>query len=237
MRSLFAFLLAAGLSTLAAEARSDVLINIDKSTQRMTVSENGQVLYNWPVSTGKTGHATPTGKFQAFRMERDHFSKEWDDAPMPYSIFFTKVGHAIHGTYSKNIGMPVSHGCVRLSVGHAEKLWNLVEREGVLKTKVVLSGSEQIALKRGRTKLADREEEQQPQQPQYQQPPRQSDYYGRPQYRDPRYYEPQYADRYERDPRYADPNSGYGDRYQRPPRYIQPQYPDQDPYRSRHGIY
>jgi len=63
MRSLFAFLLAAGLSTLAAEARSDVLINIDKSTQRMTVSENGQVLYNWPVSTGKTGHATPSGNF------------------------------------------------------------------------------------------------------------------------------------------------------------------------------
>jgi hypothetical protein len=241
MRSLFAFLLAAGLSTLAAEARADVLINIDKSAQRMTVSENGQVLYNWPVSTGKTGHATPTGKFQAFRMERDHFSKEWDDAPMPYSIFFTKVGHAIHGTYSKNIGMPVSHGWVRLSVGHAEKLWNLVEREGVLKTKVVLSGSEQIALKRGRTKLADREEDLQPQQPQYgqgyQQQPGQSDYYGRPQYSDPRYNDPRYADR-DRDPRYGYPNNSYGDRYYRPqPRYMQPQYPDQDPYRSRHGIY
>jgi hypothetical protein len=166
---------------------------------------------------------------------------------MPYSIFFTKVGHAIHGTYSKNIGMPVSHGCVRLSVAHAEKLYSMVQREGVLKTKVVLSGSEQIALKRGRTKLADREEELQPPQPQYQQPqygqgyrqqPGQQDYYGRPQYRDPRYDEPQYADRYDRDPRYAYPNNNYGDRYYRPqPRYMQPQYPDQDPYRSRYGIY
>lgn len=233
MRKLFAFLFAAATLALSAEARADVLIHIDKSTQRMTVSENGRTLYNWPVSTGKTGHATPSGKFQAFRMERDHYSKEWDDAPMPYSIFFTKVGHAIHGTYSKNIGMPVSHGCVRLSVAHAEKLYNLVQQEGVLKTKVVLAGSEQIALKRGRTKVAEREENPQPPQPQYGR--RGPDAYGRqPQYYDPRYHEPQYAERYGRPSGYDD----YGGRYYRPqPRYIQPQYPDQDPYRSRHGIY
>jgi hypothetical protein len=244
MRKLFAFLFAASAVALSAQARADILINIDKSTQRMTVSENGRTLYNWPVSTGKTGHATPSGKFQAFRMERDHFSKEWDDAPMPYSIFFTKVGHAIHGTYSKNIGLPVSHGCVRLSVAHAEKLYGLVQQEGVLKTKVVLSGSEQIALKHNRTRVAEREENPQPAQPQYgqqRQPQygaRGPDAYGRqqPQYYDPRDREPQYADRYG-EPGGRDPDY-YGDRYYRQqPRYIQPQYPDQDPYRSRHGIY
>src|SRR4029079_15274005 len=221
-----AFAAALGAFLCASGVQAAVQITIDKSTQHMVVEKDGRPLYQFAVSTGRPGFDTPNGKFQAFRMERDHFSKEWDDAPMPYSIFFTKVGHAIHGTYSKNIGMPVSHGCVRLSVGHAEKLWNLVEREGVLKTKVVLSGSEQIALKRGRTKLADREEDLQPQQPQYgqgyQQQPGQSDYYGRPQYRDPRYNDPRYADR-DRDPRYGYPNYDYG--YPRPPRYVQPQYP------------
>jgi len=40
------------------------------------------VLYTWPVSTGMSDYDTPTGEFQPFRMERDHFSREWDDAPM-----------------------------------------------------------------------------------------------------------------------------------------------------------
>ncbi|HVT56441.1 MAG TPA: L,D-transpeptidase [Xanthobacteraceae bacterium] len=236
MRKLFAFFIAAGTFALSAQARADILINIDKSTQRMTVSKDGQMLYNWAVSTGKTGHATPSGKFQAFRMERDHFSKEWDDAPMPYSIFFTKVGHAIHGTYSKNIGLPVSHGCVRLSVAHAEKLFHMVQQEGVLKTKVVLTGSEQIALKHNRTRVAEQEENAEPQQSQNRRLRERDSYsYGRPQY-DPRYREPQYADRYGRPQGYG--YDYYGDRYYRPqPRYIQPQYPDQDPYRGRHGIY
>lgn len=231
----------------AGAARADILVTVDKSAQRMTVSRDGQALYNWPVSTGKTGHATPSGKFQAFRMERDHFSKEWDDAPMPYSIFFTKVGHAIHGTNSKNLGMPVSHGCVRLSVAHAERLYSLVQQEGVLKTKVVLTGSEQIALKRGRTQYAEREENVQPQAPQYQQgyQPYQPGYgprydrgydaYGNSQYGNPQYSEPQYADR-RGAPRSDDPYYNYYDRgYRAPPRYIQPQY--RDPYNGRYGIY
>jgi hypothetical protein len=190
-------------------------------------------------------------------MERDHYSKEWDDAPMPYSIFFTKVGHAIHGTYSKNLGMPVSHGCVRLSVGHAEQLYSMVQREGVLKTKVVLTGSEQIALKRGRTKLAEREDAQ-PQAPQYQQGYGQTyqpgygqsygqgygqrydrGYYGNSQYGNPPSNDPQYAERRAaqryNQPEYSDPYATYYDRsYRTPPRYIQPQY--RDPYGDR-GIY
>ncbi len=134
-------LLAAAFFTLAASAaNADVLVHIDKSTQRMTVSVDGQTRYVFPVSTGIAQYDTPDGEFRAFRMEKDHFSKEGDDAPMPYSIFFTKQGHAIHGTYHTSIGRPASHGCVRLSVANAEKLWNLVTEQGVLKTKVVLTG-------------------------------------------------------------------------------------------------
>ena len=81
----------------APAAQAAVQITIDKSAQLMTVERDGRALYQWPVSTGKAGFDTPSGKFKAFRMERDHYSREWDDAPMPFSIFFTQKGHAIHG--------------------------------------------------------------------------------------------------------------------------------------------
>jgi L,D-transpeptidase catalytic domain len=68
---------------------------------------------------------------------------------MPHSIFFTKVGHAIHGTESEGkLGIPVSHGCVRLSRANATTLYALVQQEGVLNTTVTLTGSSQIALAR-----------------------------------------------------------------------------------------
>jgi len=132
---------AALLAPLPASAA--ILVQIDKSTQRMTVSQDGRALYTWPVSTGKRGHSTPSGSYKAFRMEKDHFSKEWDDAPMPNSIFFTKVGHAIHGTFdTKRLGTPASHGCVRLLPEHAATLFAMVKADGVLNTQVVLTGVE-----------------------------------------------------------------------------------------------
>ena len=124
-----------------AAAPAAVFVQINKSTQQMTVSVDGEPRYVWPVSTGRQGYDTPSGSYRAFRMEADHFSKEWDDAPMPHSIFFTPEGHAIHGTdHVRNLGMPASHGCVRLSRAHASILFDLVRREGLLSTKVVLTG-------------------------------------------------------------------------------------------------
>jgi hypothetical protein len=82
-------------------------------------------------------------------MEADHYSKEFDDAPMPHSIFFTKIGHAIHGTDSEGrLGTPASHGCVRLSKANATTLYALVQEQGVLNTNVTLTGSAAIALAR-----------------------------------------------------------------------------------------
>ena len=131
----------AGLAFCQA-ARADLLIQVDKSTQRMTVSVNGQQTYNWPVTTGGSDYDTPSGTFKPFRMEIDHYSDEYDNAPMPYSIFFTQTGNAIHGTYEqRNLGHAVSHGCVRLSVKNAATLWNLVKQEKMANTKVVLSGA------------------------------------------------------------------------------------------------
>ena len=123
-------------------AYADLLIEIDKSTQRMTVTVNGEQLYQWPVSTGGRGYDTPSGTFKPFRMEIDHTSDEWDNAPMPYSIFFTQTGVAVHGTYEqRNLGRAVSHGCVRLSVKNAATLWELVKHEKMATTKVVLNGA------------------------------------------------------------------------------------------------
>jgi hypothetical protein len=127
--------------TLGHAALADLLIEIDKSTQQMTVTVNGEHLYQWPVSTGGQDYDTPSGTFKPFRMEIDHYSEEWDNAPMPYSIFFTQEGHAIHGTNHSSLGRPASHGCVRLSVKNAATLWALVKREKMANTNVVLSGA------------------------------------------------------------------------------------------------
>lgn len=140
-RIAFPFAAIITLITLAHAARANVMIIIDKSAQKMTVTVNGEDLYVWPVSTGRGSYDTPSGDFQPFRMEKDHYSREWDDAPMPNSIFFTKIGHAIHGTYEvRNLGRPASHGCVRLSTQNAATLYALVKDEGVFNTRVRLVG-------------------------------------------------------------------------------------------------
>jgi lipoprotein-anchoring transpeptidase ErfK/SrfK len=133
---------AAALFVLSQAARADLLINVDLSTQRMKVTVDGTPRYEWPVSTGRPGYETPTGTFKPFRMDLDHHSDEWDNAPMPYSIFFTMTGVAVHGTPEKrNLGRAVSHGCVRLSVANAATLWDLVKREKMASTVVYVGGT------------------------------------------------------------------------------------------------
>jgi hypothetical protein len=123
-----------------ASARS-VEIVISKVSQKMTVRVDGDVEYVWPVSTGAAKYETPTGSFKPFRMEAEHFSKEWDDAPMPHSIFFTGQGHAIHGSFHvKSLGRKASHGCVRLSPENAAILFSLVQTAGMSNTRIMLKG-------------------------------------------------------------------------------------------------
>jgi hypothetical protein len=70
------------------------------------------------------------------------YSKQWDNAPMPNAIFFTKQGHAIHGTLEeKRLGNAASHGCVRLSRANAKTLYTLVKATGLENTQVVLTGT------------------------------------------------------------------------------------------------
>jgi lipoprotein-anchoring transpeptidase ErfK/SrfK len=134
-------LLAALISGAGAVAAESVQISINKVSQKMTVTVGGVQKYVWLVSTGARGYSTPSGSYSPFRMEPDHYSKEWDDAPMPHSIFFTPVGHAIHGSpHTKRLGTPVSHGCVRLAPPNAARLYALVQKAGMTNTRVIVSG-------------------------------------------------------------------------------------------------
>ena len=136
----------AGLACVASTlAVANILIQIDKPNQSMTVSVNGQLLYRWPVSTGATGFSTPDGSYKPFRMEVMHYSQEWDNAGMPHSIFFTSRGHAVHGSNHPGLGTPVSHGCVRLTLTNASTLYQLVGARGMGETTVIVRGPDPVA--------------------------------------------------------------------------------------------
>jgi L,D-transpeptidase catalytic domain len=143
MRVKMAFLaVLLGLFAISSPAlATKVLITVNKVSQKMTVQVDGSTEYVWPVSTGARGYDTPSGTFRPFRMEKEHFSKEWDDAPMPNSMFFTGAGHAIHGSFHvKSLGRKASHGCVRLAPDNAAKLFTLVSKAGMNNTTIVLRG-------------------------------------------------------------------------------------------------
>lgn len=125
------------LSTFSANA--DVVIRVDKTAQRLTVAVDGQPTYSWPVSTARWGYNTPNGTYHPERLEKSWYSRKYDMSPMPHSIFFDG-GYAIHGSYEvSRLGRPASHGCIRLSPGHAATLFALVkEHRG--DTRIVVTG-------------------------------------------------------------------------------------------------
>jgi len=126
------------LLCLSAPAKAELLVNISKSQQRLSVVIDGAEAYRWPVSTGRRGHRTPSGSFHPIRIERHWYSHQYNLTPMPWSVFFHR-GYAVHGTMeASNLGHPASHGCVRLRPDNASILYSLVRREGLRNTKVVV---------------------------------------------------------------------------------------------------
>lgn len=110
---------------LSTPALAETNITISKSQQMMQV-DTDEGTYQWPVSTARKGYYTPTGIFTPYSLQPMHYSKKYDNAPMPHSIFFSG-GYAIHATpHVGNLGRPASHGCVRLSPSHAATLYEIV---------------------------------------------------------------------------------------------------------------
>ena len=135
-----ALLAALSAALFGGPAAADVVAEIKLSQQTMVVSVDGVVHHVWRVSTGRSGWRTPTGTFRPQSMQVRHFSTLFNGAPMPYSIFFTPDGHAIHGSLeTRRLGKAVSHGCIRLDPRNAAVLYDLVTAEGLGKTEVIVT--------------------------------------------------------------------------------------------------
>lgn len=131
-----AFLMA--VLAIPSAGAATIVARVDKSSQTMTVYHHGEVIGRWKVSTARPGKVTPSGTWSAKSLSRDHRSSRYDNAPMPYSIFYS--GHfAIHGTDQiKKLGRPASSGCIRLHPKNAAKLFKLVQSEGLRNMRVVV---------------------------------------------------------------------------------------------------
>jgi len=133
----FGLVLGAGGNTAQASA-NEVVARISISQQRMEVTVAGRPTYQWKVSTAGKGYVTPTGSWKPYRMHEMWYSRKYDNAPMPHSVFFTG-GYAVHATpHVRNLGRPASHGCIRLHPTNAEAFYTLVKTFGEQNTRIVI---------------------------------------------------------------------------------------------------
>lgn len=132
--------------------------SVDLGKQRMTVSDKNGVIASWKISSGRYGHLTPTGTHTPHYTARMHYSKQYYNSPMPYSVFFNR-GIAVHGTNDlRNLGRPASHGCIRSHPKHAKIFYDLVQKHGREMTRVTVHGkapaSAPVARKQKRQRYA-----------------------------------------------------------------------------------
>ena len=115
-----------------------VVAAVSLQSQTMKVIVGGRERYEWPVSTGAGGYTTPQGIYGAEWLSKNHRSRKYNNAPMPYAIFFHH-GYAVHGTDQlSRLGSPASHGCIRLHPDNAALLFELAETMGVDNMTVVV---------------------------------------------------------------------------------------------------
>ncbi|HTO33428.1 MAG TPA: L,D-transpeptidase [Pararhizobium sp.] len=118
---------------------TNLIAKVSLSSQTMTVSQNGFVRYRWKVSTARRGYVTPQGSWSAKWLSRNHRSRKYDNAPMPYAVFFNG-GYAVHATFDlKRLGRPASHGCIRLHPDNAAEFFSLASQYGLKNTKIVVT--------------------------------------------------------------------------------------------------
>jgi lipoprotein-anchoring transpeptidase ErfK/SrfK len=118
----------------AAPATGDTRIVVDLLTQMTYVYRGEKLLGASSMSSAKTGHITPYGNWTILEKRPFYRSKKYDNAPMPFMQRIDDYGIAFHG--GANPGYPASHGCIRLPMKFAEKLYGVTK----LGTKVIIEG-------------------------------------------------------------------------------------------------
>jgi lipoprotein-anchoring transpeptidase ErfK/SrfK len=117
-----------------APTAGDTRVVVDLLTQMAYVYRGNKLVGASTMSSAKTGHVTPYGFWTILEKRPFYRSKKYDNAPMPWMERIDNYGIAFHG--GVNPGFPASHGCMRLPMKFAEKLYG-VTRIG---TKVVIEG-------------------------------------------------------------------------------------------------
>lgn len=127
-----------GMSAHSAQAANKIVAQVSISQQKMRVTVDGRETFEWKVSTAGKGYVTPTGSFKPTRMHEMWYSRKYDNAPMPHSVFFHQ-GYAVHATpHIKRLGQPASHGCIRLHPDNAADFYQLVQVFGPSNTSIVI---------------------------------------------------------------------------------------------------
>ncbi len=122
-------LMLSSASALGGTLEGPLQIMVSRDRQELKIYDGGVVVATSRVSTGKAGHATPTGIFSILEKKRTHFSNIYDSAPMPFMQRLTWSGIALHASNSVP-SYPASHGCVRMPNDFARTLFSLTRRGG-----------------------------------------------------------------------------------------------------------
>src|SRR5437588_4739611 len=119
-------------------AGEPIMAIVSLQSQRITVYDANGWILRAPVSSGQRGRETPAGIFSVIQKEAEHYSNLYDDAFMPHMQRITWSGIALHG--GPLPGYPASHGCVRMPLGFAERLFDLTK----IGTRVIVARGDPI---------------------------------------------------------------------------------------------
>jgi lipoprotein-anchoring transpeptidase ErfK/SrfK len=113
---------AAPLKETNAKPHGPLIIAVSIEQQKVRVYDSNGLFAESPVSTGMKGHSTPMGVFSVIQKHKLHHSNIYSNAPMPYMQRITWSGVAMHAGVLP--GYPASHGCIRMPMAFAMKMWN-----------------------------------------------------------------------------------------------------------------
>ncbi len=131
---------------LAGDGPVEIVVSL--GAQRAYVYRGGTLIGASSISSGKKGHESPVGRFEILQKRREHYSNRYDNAPMPYMQRLNWYGIALHGGHVPD--RPASHGCIRLPVKFAQKLFGATEVGGFVFVTEDVPESPQAALELAR---------------------------------------------------------------------------------------